>query len=255
MKIYTMKKLSSILLLFCLITYTHAQEKVLLRLAPQQGETKAYEMIMKSDIEGPQSMIMDMNMGMAMTATEVTAESITYQAKYTKIRTDINAGMMTISYDSEKTAENEMAEMMASQFKPLLESTLSIVMDRKAKVISMDFPNVPDEAFDMGSIQGMSVSFPEHEIAIGETWDSEIELEQLGAKGITTNTLAEKTSDGYRIAVSGTYTDANGTSIGTATGYYILDPKTFFTKTSNVTSEMEFQGSKIKSTVELREVN
>lgn len=250
-----MKKLSSLLLLVCFTIYTHAQEKVLLRLAPQQGETNTYEMIMKSDIEGPQSMIMDMNMGLTMTATEVTPETITYESKYGKIRTDINAGMMTISYDSEKEPENQMEEMMASQFKPLLESTLSIVMDKKAKVISMDFPNVPEEAFDKGSIQGMSVSFPEHEIAIGASWSSEIELQQLGAKGTTTNTLAEKTADGYRVTVSGTYTDANGNSIGTATGHYVLDPKTFFTKTSNVTSEMEFQGSKITSTVELREVN
>ncbi|MBE8721535.1 hypothetical protein [Sphingobacterium pedocola] len=250
-----MKKLSSILLLVCFTVYTHAQEKVLLRLNPQQGETKTYEMIMKSDIEGSESMIMDMNMGMTMAATEVTAESITYQAKYTKIRTDINAGMMTISYDSEKAAESQMEEMMASQIKPLLESTLSIVMDKKANIISMDFPNVPDAAFDMGSIQGMSVSFPEHEVAIGESWSSEIELAQLGAKFIMANTLTEKTADGYPIAISGKYTDADGNSIGTATGYYILDPKTFFTKSSNVTSEMEFQGSKIKSTVELREVN
>jgi len=250
-----MQKLSSLLLFVFFITYTQAQEKVLLRLAPQQGETKTYEMIMKSDIEGPQSMIMDMNMGLTMTAKEVTTDSITYESKYGKIRTDINAGMMTISYDSEKTPENQMEEMMASQFKPLLESTLSIVMDKRAKVISMDFPNVPDQAFDRGSIQGMSISFPENEIAIGDSWDSEIALEQLGAKGTTTNTLTEKTADGYRVSVSGNYTDNSGNSIGTATGYYVLDPKTFFTKNSTVTSEMEFQGSKIKSTVELREVN
>ncbi|WP_140936793.1 DUF6263 family protein [Sphingobacterium lumbrici] len=249
-----MKKLTSTLLLICFIISAHAQEKVLLRLAPQKGETKTYEMIMKSDIEDPQSIIMDINMGFTMTATEVTSESITYESKYAKIRTDISAGMMTMSYDSEKTAENQMEKMMASQFKPLLENTLSIVMDKKGKVVSMDFPNVPEEAFDKGSIQGMSVSFPEHEIAIGESWSSEIELEQLGAKGTTTNTLAEKTADGYRIAVSGTYTDANGNSIGTATGYYVLDSKTFFTKTSNVAIEMDVQGSKVKSTMELREV-
>lgn len=234
---------------------TQAQEKITFRLNPEKGKVIPLQMIMKSDVEGAQSMIMDMTMRMNMVATDISESSVKYEAKYSQIKTDINVGMMTISYDSSKEPANETEVAMATQLKPLLESTLSITMDRNAKVTDMEFPNVPDQAFDRASIQGMSVAFPDRPLAVGDSWESEIDLPQLNAKGKNTNTFAEKNSEGYKINISGTYTDNAGKEIGTVSGFYILDTKTFFTKSSIVTSNMEMLGNKINSSIELKEIN
>lgn len=250
-----MNRLFTTLFIAATITLSaQAQEKITFRLNPEKGKVIPIEMIMKSDIEGAQNMIMDMTMRMNMTATEVTESSAKYEAKYTQVKTDINAGIVTISYDSSKEPSNQMEEMMSTQLKPLLENTLSITMDKNAKVLEMDFPNVPAEAFDRSSIQGMSVAFPDKPLSIGDSWENEISLAQLGAKGKNVNTFAEKTADGYKINVAGTYTDNAGTSIGTSTGYYILDPNTFFTKHSVVNTTIEVQGNKISSSIELKEI-
>ncbi|SKC04281.1 hypothetical protein SAMN05660841_03811 [Sphingobacterium nematocida] len=237
-----------------IVISTQAQEKITFKLNPEKGKVIPIEMIMKSDIEGAQNMIMDMTMRMNMTATEVTESSAKYEAKYTQVKTDINAGIVTISYDSSKEPSNQMEEMMATQMKPLLENTLSITMDKNAKVLAMDFPNVPAEAFDRSSIQGMSVAFPDKPLSIGDSWENELSLAQLGAKGKNVNTFAGKTAEGYKINITGTYTDNAGTNIGTSTGYYILDPNTFFTTHSVVNTVIEVQGNKISSSIELKEI-
>lgn len=247
--------LTSLLLVSTIAVSTQAQEKVTFKLNPEKGKVIPFEMLMKSDVEGAQNMIMDMTMKMNMVAAEVTDSSIKYQAKYTQLKTDINAGIMTVSYDSSKEPSNQMEEMLASQLKPLLESTLTMTMDKSGKVIDMDFPNVPDQAFDRSSMQGMSVSYPDRPLSIGESWENEVTLPQLGTKGKNVNTFAEKNADGYKITITGTYVDDSGKTIGTTNGYYIIDPKTFFTKSSVVNTSMEVQGNKITSSIELRETN
>lgn len=248
------KIISTLFLSTALILGAHAQKKTTFKLNPTKGQEIPYEMLIKSDIQGPQNMIMDMSMKMSMTATDVTAEEIKYNAKYSQVKADINAGIMTIAYDSSKEPANQMEEMMASQLKPILENTLTITMDKSAKVIDMQFPNVSEQAFDKSSIQGMSATLPTNPVAIGETWEVDTDLPKLNAKSKTINTYAEKTAEGHKINVTGTYTDAEGKTVGTSTGYYILDPVTFFTKASSVETKMEVQGAKIVSTVELKEV-
>lgn len=246
--------LSTLFIASAVLLSAQAQEKVTFKLNPEKGKVVPLQMIMKSDIEGAQSMIMDMTMKMNMVATDISATSIKYEAKYTQLKTDVNVGMMTISYDSSKEPSNQLEETMATQLKPLLENTLTITMDRNAKVTDMDFPNVPDQAFDRSSIQGMSVAFPDRPLAVGDSWMSEITLPQLNAKGQTKNTFTEKNSEGYKISIAGTYTNDTGKEIGTMSGYYILDPKTFFTKSSIVNTSIEMQGNKITSSVELKEI-
>lgn len=246
--------LTTVLIASCVVLSAKAQEKITFKLDPEKGKTIPFEMIMKSDVEGAQNMIMDMTMKMNMVATEVTDASVTYQTKYTQLKTDVNAGIVTISYDSSKEPANQMEEAMAEQLKPLMENTLTVTMDRSGKVTDMEFPNVPDQAFDRSSIQGMSVSYPSYPIAVGDSWENEVNLPQLSATGKNINTFTEKTPEGYKIAVAGTYTDDTGKTIGTVSGYYIVDAKTFFTKSSIVTTDMEVQGNKITSSMELKEL-
>ncbi|ERJ58316.1 DUF6263 family protein [Sphingobacterium paucimobilis] len=241
------------LIAFAILLDVQAQEKIVFKLNPEKGKVMTFEMNMKSDIEGTQNMIMDMKMKMKMSATNVTDSTIQYQTKYTQLKTDINAGFISISYDSAVEPNDQMGKTMANQLKPLLENTLTITMNHRAQVVDMDFPNVPDAAFDRSSIQGMSVPYPTHPIAVGDSWENEIALPQLGIKGKNTNTFTEKTVDGYKITVAGTYMDDSGKVLGTTSGYYIVDTNTFFTKTSNIDTELEVQGNKIKSSMELNE--
>ncbi|TDQ76031.1 DUF6263 family protein [Sphingobacterium yanglingense] len=245
---------TSVLIASATLLSVQAQEKITFKLAPEKGKVIAFEMNMKSDVEGTQNMIMDMTMKMNMSASDLTDSTVQYQTKYTQLKTDVNAGFISISYDSAIEPTDPMGKTMATQLKPLLDNTLTITMDRRAQVISMDFPNVPDAAFDRSSIQGMSVPYPTHPIAVGEKWENEIALPQLGVKGKNTNTFTGKTADGYKITVSGIYTDDSGKTLGTTSGYYIVDAKTFFTKASTISTELEVQGNKIKSSMELKEI-
>lgn len=249
-----MKKFLSTLVFSAAILWnSQAQDKVTFRLNPEQGKTIPMEMIMKTDIVGAQNIIMDMTMKMNMTATQVADTAITFESKYTAIKTDVDAGLMTISYDSSKEPANEMEQMVASQFKSILENSLTIVMDKQANVVQMDFPNVNDQVFDKSSMQSMSVALPEKAIAIGETWETSTEMDKLGASVTMKNTLVEKNAEGYKIDVNGVIKSAEGADIGTITGVYILDPKTHFTKSSNMSTSIEMQGNKIVTSVVLRE--
>lgn len=243
-----------ILLLITSATIVTAQEKITFKLSPQKGKVMPFEMTMKSDVEGTQNMIMDMTMKMNIEATEITEASIKYQAKYTQLKTDINAGFVSISYDSSVEPTDQMSKTMAAQLKPILENTLTITMDNNAQVVDMDFPNVPEAAFDRSGIQGMSIPYPSYPIAIGDSWENEIALPQLTIKGKNKNTFTEKTAEGYKITVAGTYIDDQGKTLGTTSGYYIVDPQTFFTKSSIVKTKLEMQGNKITSSAELKEI-
>ena len=250
-----MKKLIiTAILSSCILFVSQAQDKVTFKLNPVQGKVIPYEMIMKTDLEGPQNVIMDMNMNMSMTATQVTDTEITYETKYSKVTTDLDAGLMIINYDSSREPANQMEEAFASQMKPMLENTLTMKLDRQGKFLDMQFPNVAAQAFDKSSLQGLAVSYPTKAISIGESWESDIELPQVQAIGKTINTYTEKLPQGYKITVKTNYVDASGNNIGSAEGYYIIDPNTHFTSYSTATTTLEMQGAKVSTSLELKEI-
>lgn len=248
------KSILTVILSSGLFLVSLAQEKVTFKLNPIQGKVIPYEMHMKTDLEGPQNVIMDMQMNMSMIATQVTATEITYETKYSKIKTDLDAGLMIINYDSSREPENPMEEAFGAQMKPILDNTLTMTLDRQGKFLDMQFPNVPAEAFDKSSLQGLAISYPAHAVAIGESWESEVELPQVQAKGKTVNTYTEKTAEGYKITVKTNFVDASGNNIGSADGHYIIDPKTHFTTYSTATTNLEMQGAKVSTSLELKEI-
>jgi len=195
--------------------------------------------------------MMDMKMGLTLTPSTVTDNDITLDIKYTKVKMDINAGMMMLSYDSSEESDNEMSKAIGAELKPILENNLTLTIDKNGKVKEANFPNVSEQAFDKSSLQGFSVGYPDKEIAIGETWESNSSIGQLGISGTVINTLAEKTPEGYKITFKGNYLGQDGSQIGTTDGYYIVNPKTFITKNSIVNTNIEAQGQKITTSVEL----
>ncbi len=250
-----MKKLiSTTLLSACLLLVAQAQEKITFKLNPEIGKSLPFEMNMKTDMEGPQNVMMEMKMKMNLVATDVTDKDATYETKYAAIKTDVDAGLLIINYDSSREPANEMEEVFAAQMKPMLESTLTMKLDRHGKLLDFSFPNVSAQAFDKSSLQGMALAYPTYPIAIGDSWDTESELTQLKIKGKVKNTLTEKTAQGYKIAVVTEYKDESGLPIGTSDGYYIIDPTTHYTTYSSNTTQLEMQGAKIITSLEVKEI-
>ena len=100
----------------------------------------------------------------------------------------------------------------------------------------------------------MALAYPTYPIAIGDSSDTESELTQLKIKGKVKNTLTEKTAQGYKIAVVTEYKDESGLPIGTSDGYYIIDPTTHYTTYSSNTTQLEMQGAKIITSLEVKEI-
>ena len=248
-----MKKLLSLALIALLCNLaTYAQQKIDFKLNPEKGKIIPYKILIKSDIEGPQSIIMEMDFDMDMSVVDVQDTSIILAAKYNKMISNIDAGVAVISFDSSKEPTNEMEKMMAAQLKGILENTLTMKMNRYGKVISMDFPNVNEQLFDKSSMEGLAVAYPNKPLAIGDSWEDEKTLSQIGVKTKIKYTLAEKTTEGYKISADANIIDQTGKNIGTSTGYSIVDAKTFMNTYSIGDVTMDFQGAKINTKVEMK---
>lgn len=245
---------ASLLSLFICLS-VQAQEKVHFKMSPVKGKPLNYEMLVKTDIEGDQDLMMDMTMDMTVIPTAISDTSLTLEAKYTKIKMSVNAGIIMMSYDSSQESDDEMSKMLGTQLKPLLENTLTMIMGRNGEFKSIDIPNVSEQSFDQSTLRSFTLNYPNKKIAIGDSWQSEITESKIGANVTTTNTLVQKTNEGYKITVTGNFLDANNKEVGKMDGYYIVDAKTHMTKSYLMNTEMELQGQKIIASVELKSIN
>lgn len=249
-----MRKLINTLLLSILVLSATAQQKITLKLAPELNKPVKYEMVNKMDVEGPQTVMMDMLMQMDMSYSKVQDSLLNISAKYTYVKVDIDAGLMTATYDSSKEPSTEMEKMFASQFKPLLENTLTYTMNTLGQIKEVDFPNVSEQIFDKSSLSSLGTTYPNHSVSIGDSWTAENKMEQLGVNAKSKFTLTEKNAEGYKIESVVDLEDATGNKVGTTTGYFIVDPKTFVTISSSTESNISMQGATIKTKTELKEV-
>lgn len=247
-----MKKTLSTIFISFLAFGAFAQQKVLFKLAPENNKPIKYEVINKMDVDGPQTLIMDMQMHLDLTFSEANDTLLNVTGKYTYAKMDLDAGMMAASFDSSKEPQTDMEKAFSAQFMPLLENTLTYTMNKSGKVLDVDFPNVSEQIFDKSSINSMGVTYPAHPIAVGESWTSESGMEQLGVTAKAKYTVLEKAAEGYKIDSDVVLEDATGNSVGTVKGYFIVHPKTFVTVASSTETSLSMQGATIKSTNDLK---
>lgn len=247
-----MKKILSTLLFTSLALATFAQQKITLKLAPELNKPIKYEVINKMDIEGPQTVIMDMIMHMNMTYTKVQDSLFNATGKYTYAKIDLDAGMMVASYDSSKEPTTEMEKAFATQFSPLLDNTLTYTMNDLGQIKEVDFPNVSEQIFDKSSLSSFGATFPSHPVAIGDSWTATTKLEQMNLDSKSTFTLKEKTAEGYKIELVVNITDEGGNSVGKSDGHFIIDPKTGVATTSTTVTTISLQGTSIKTTTDVK---
>ncbi|KKX51650.1 hypothetical protein [Sphingobacterium sp. IITKGP-BTPF85] len=95
------KTLSLAFLSFFIITTLIAQDKVLLKLKPDLNNPFSQKMHMTIDVNaGAQSTMIDATMLCETTNTNATDSTLTYATKYTEMIMAMDAGMMTVNYDS-----------------------------------------------------------------------------------------------------------------------------------------------------------
>lgn len=246
-----MKKAIIVLFTLLITMDTYAQE--VFKVKVEKDKVINFEMLLKTDIEGSEDVMMDMSMAMSVKPIEVSSETIILETKYSKIKMDINAGIMMASYDSSQEPEDEITKMLASQIQPLLDATLLLTMDPYGNIQNIEAPNVPNGVFDESNLKGITLGFPNKKIRIGDSWETTSET-QLGINIKIMNTLAEKTADGFKIEIKGNLYNQDGKAIGSQTGYYIIDPITKLTKLSESTTHIEVEGQKISSIVELKQI-
>lgn len=241
-------------LALCISFFTFAQEAVDFKLNPEVGKPLQFNMLMKTDVDGPQSVIMDMTMKMELLPAKKENENFTLENVIKAVKVDINAGMNTMSYDSETPSTDETTKMLGDEFSKIIDQKISSVITEKGKTMEIDLPSsIAAQGFDANSFSNISPSFPDKAVAPGESWDSTAEMEEhpLISKMEMFSTYREENKDGYVIDVKGKILDTSGNEIGTISGDYTLDKKTHFTKNSTIKTSLEIQGTKIISDVEM----
>lgn len=237
----------------CLGFVSFAQKAVDFKLNPEIGKPMNMLMQVKTDVEGPQSMIMDMNMKMVMTATEKQGENFKIENVTKTVKVDVDAGMMTMSYNSEEEPKDEMAKMMGSQFEKIINQTIVVILTPKGKTVDVILPEGIGQGMDKSSFASISTPLPENAVAVGATWQHSADMgdNPLISKTETTSTFKEENEAGYVIDVSGKLLDGSSNEVGTVNGSYVLDKKTFVTKSADVKTSINVQGTKVVSDVVL----
>ena len=239
-----MKKLLFLLLIACTATSSYAQSVDFKLNLPLN---KPYKMatIMKMDMDGAQSIIMDMNTKSTITFTKKEGSNYTQETVNDAIKMDMDAGMMTMSYDSENPTDDPTSKMFGAEMDKVIGKKITVVMNDKGQLISTD--SEVDEQTNANPLgdMAMTASFPEHPIKPGDSWESEVDVkDQMTIK--STNKFISKTAEGYLIESVGELFDKENESIGNLTSTSVLNPKTFFTQSATMNMEMTVQGQVIK---------
>lgn len=248
-----MRKISVLIaLILSISTILQAQEKIRFKLNPKLNEPIKYEMITKIDMSGAQDIMMDMHMDMTLTATMIKDTSIILESKYSRIKMDLDAGLMLVSYDSDAEGQSEMSQTIGAQLEPLLKNNIIIEMGLNGKVKNSKLPDGIGQAFDKSNLENIAANFPENEIKIGDSWNTGQIVAQGSMNSEITNTFIEKTTEGYKIDFKGVILNESANEIGKMTGHYIIDPITFFTKSMVSNGEFEIEGQKIITSTEFK---
>ncbi|RZF60337.1 DUF6263 family protein [Sphingobacterium corticibacterium] len=249
-----MKTLFITCLALCVSHITLAQEAVNFKLNPEIGKLLRFNMFMKTDIDGPKSVIMDMNMKMEMLPAKKENENFTIENIIKTIKADINAEMMTVSYNSEEESTDETTKMIGEQLSRIINKKISSIVSEKGKTIDVNLPtSFVAQGFDASSFSKMSPTFPDNEVTPGESWESITEVNEnpLFSTIEMTSTFLEENDEGYVIDIQGKMLHSSGEEIGTMKGSYTLDKQTHFTVASAIKTTIEVQGSTIISDVEM----
>jgi len=244
-----MKKLLILFLMTCTAAASYAQS-VDFKLNLPLNKPYKMVMVMKMDMDGAQSVIMDMNTKSTITFTKLEDRNYTQETVNDAIKMDMDAGMVTMSYDSENPTDDPMSQMLASEMDKLVGKKITVVMSDKGALISSDASDEDETNANPLGDMAITASFPDHPVKPGDTWESEVDVKnEMTIK--STNKYVSKTAEGHLIESSGEMFNKENESMGTLTGQSIVHPKTFFTQSATMKMEMLVQGQSIKMDMQM----
>lgn len=240
----------------CMSCITVAQEAVEFKLNPEIGKPLPSHMRIKTDIDGPQSVIMDMDMKMDMLPESKENENFLFESFIRSIKVAINVDMITMSFDSdsETPSTDEASQMLGEELCKMIDRKISSVVSERGEMVDIQIPaRIATQGLDASRFSNIIPTFPEKPVTPGESWESSADLENqlFTGKLDMVSTYSEERAEGYVIAIEGNILDAEGTEIGTVTGNYILDPESHFPISSTRKTTIEAEGSKIVSEMEI----
>jgi len=237
----------------CLSLFSYAQKAVDFKLNPKVGKPLTTLLTIKTDVDGPQSVIMDMGMKMSLTATKHENNVFTMESVVKGIKMDVNTGVNTIHFNSEEEPADEMSKMLATQFSQVLGKTFSMNLSQKGKVIDFTLPEGLDEGMDSETFGNITTPLPDEAVAVGATWKNEVQMAEhpFLSRTETVSTFKAETPQGYVIDVLGKLYDTSDKQIGEIVGSYTLDKQSFLTKEGTVKTTIEVQGAKVISDVKI----
>ncbi len=226
-----------IALLLFVSTITLAQEKVLLRLNYEKGDS--YTMTMKMAQEmGMGEMTNNMDIQMEYDITNVSKDTYESTAKYTKMAMEMKQGALQMSYDSTKKEEelDEAGKVMRTQMKPMMDAVITMKGDKRGTILeSKAEPNF--NGSEKITEQSSSVVYPENAVAVGDTWT--MTKNQDGMNMDFTYEVKSISSKNVLIDVSGKVT---GIAEGDITGAIDIDKKSGLLTESKINMTMKIQG-------------
>jgi len=241
-----MKKLFLSLVSAIFVATGFAQE-VDFKIQLENGKPLKASLLNKMDVDGAQSMLMDASLGLTILPSNQEKENFNIDYTLNTVKVDIDAGMMTISYDSESEVTDDAAKALESEFSKAIGKTIKAILTNKGEIISLEGIEDLGEGLDKETLQNISASLPSTPKKVGDSWENpEVQNNQFGTIK-STSTFKEITADGYIIDVKGIVSAPSGEEIGEVSGNYTLDKKTHFTKNATLKTTFEIQGTKVIS--------
>lgn len=239
-----MKKLIILFLLASAAIKTQAQEVDFKMDLPLNQPWNAVT-TMKMDIDGEQAMIMDIVTKSTITATTLEGNNYTLENVTDAVKMDMDAGMMTMSYDSENPSDDPMSAMLGAQMENLIGNTITLVTSNKGELISSSSSEEGDNEDMNNGFENMAMTavYPDNPVKPGDTWTTETSANGMTTKAV--NKFVGSDQDGHQLETSGELFDGDNNQIGTVNGTYTVDSKTFYTRQANLKMEMDVEGQKI----------
>jgi hypothetical protein len=148
-------------------------------------------------------------------------KTYSFDVNVLRISSMVKSDGKTENYDSGKGDKDP-------SFDPYLENPLTIQIGRNGKVVQpFQFAGSQRKAEDILDMTKVQIPFPEKEIAVGDTWQSESANDLTSTTMQTTYELKEVTADEIKIEMTAALKDPPSyIGIGKLNGEYILDRKT-----------------------------
>lgn len=237
-----MKKLLSILLLFT-CTLVFSQEKVLLRLNYETGDTYEIKTVLNQNMG--EMMKMDMSMYMNLKVTDVKDDNIVTQATFSHVTMNMESMGQKMGYDS-NTKESEMDPFALgahSEMKKLLESVLIIENDKLGNVKNTELKSgMADISAFKDNMSGMV--YPKEAVEVGTKWTAI--KEQQGMNLESTYEVVSITDDTVELEITGKIT---GASKGTLDGKSSIEKDTGNLSKSEINMSFSIEGQDVKSKI------